>query len=227
MPTHLYCLLPAGSNLVVPAAPSVRALEAGGVLAWVADAESDKLSRDVRDATRATLEHDRVVGAALVQSVTPVPALLADPYEDDVTASADIASNSAEIEAALDRVHGMVEMTVIIAVSDSPPPPDAPGRGRAYLEQLRSTPDRAATIADRVAAELRGIAGESRRRVEGGRVGLSHLILRTRVDDYRRLAQSQVGSGYRIVIDGPRAPYSFARFSPRHGIVSDASVPTA
>jgi hypothetical protein len=227
MPTHLFCLLPARSRLVAPAAPAVRVLDAGSVVAWVADAPAAKLSRDVRDAARATLEHDRVVGAALLQGVTPVPALLADPYGDDALASADILTNAAAIDAALERVHGMVEMTVIIGVDDVPPSPEVAGRGRAYLEQLRSLPERAGEIADRVTAGLHEIAGDPRRRAEGGRVGLSHLILRTRIDDYRRLAQSQLGAGYRIVIDGPRAPYSFARFSPHHGIVSEDLSPAA
>jgi hypothetical protein len=223
MPTHLFCLLPARSKLVAPAAPAVRILAAGPVVAWVENASAATLSRDARDAARATVEHDRVVGAALVQGVTPVPALLADPYEDDASALADVASHTGEIEAALDRVHGMVEMTVIIAMNESPPAADADGRGRAYLEQLRSLPERAAAIADRVAAAVSEIGGAPRRRAEGGRVGLSHLILRTRVEDFRRLAQQQVGVGFRIVIDGPRAPYSFARFSPGHGIVRDTS----
>ena len=227
MPTHLFCLLPARSNLVAPATPQVRVLTVSGVAARVADAKAPRLSRDARDAARATLEHDRIVGAALMQGVTPVPALLADPYDDDASASWDIASNDASIEAALARVHNMVEMTVIIGVSDTPPSPATAGSGRRYLEQLRSLPARAAAIADRVADALRDAAGEPRRRGEGGRVGLSHLILRTRIDDYRRLAQSQTGAGYRIVIDGPRAPYSFARFSPRHGILPDEAASTA
>jgi hypothetical protein len=221
MPTHLFCLLPARSKVIAPTTPAVRTLTAGTVVAWVADATAPKLSRDARDATRATLDHDRVVSAALAQGVTPVPALLADPYEDDETAAADIAAHSPDIETALDRIYGMVEMTVVIGMADAPPAPDSAGRGRAYLEQLRSLPDRAAAIADRLSAALHDIGGSPRRRAEGGRVGLSHLILRTRVEDYRRLAQSQVGAGYRIVIDGPRAPYSFARFSPRHGVVGD------
>jgi hypothetical protein len=196
-------------------------LTAGPIVAWVEDADAPKLSRDARDAARATIEHDRVVSAALIQGVTPVPALLADPYDDDDAASADIAAHAGDINAALDRIHGMVEMTVVIGMSDSPPAPDVAGRGRAYLEQLRSLPDRAAAIADRLSAGLHEIGGAPRRRAEGGRVGLSHLILRTRVEDYRRQAQSHIGPGYRIVIDGPRAPYSFARFSPRQGVVSD------
>ncbi len=220
MPAHLYCLLPASSKLAVPTSPAIRVLGAGKVAAWIADAGAPQLSLDVREAARGAVEHDRVVGAALRQGTTPVPALLADPYDNDASAVADVVSHESAIVAALGQVQGMVEMTVIIAITDSPPSSDVAGRGRAYLEQLRSVPERATAIADRVSVALMEVGGVAHRRAEGGRVGLSHLVERARVDDYRGLAQSQIGAGYRVVIDGPRAPYSFARFSPRHGILT-------
>jgi hypothetical protein len=225
MPTHLYCLLPAPSKLAPPA--GVHALDAGDVQAWVANTEVATLSRDARDLSRATIEHDRIVSAALAQGVTPIPAALADAYEDDDAASRDFSGYRDDIRRALDRVRDMVEMTVIIAVDDAAPPGDAAGRGRAYLEQLRAVPSRAGAIADRISAVLTPLAGLDRRRADGGRVGLSHLVARRDIDGYRRLALSQAGDGYRIVIDGPRAPYSFARFSPRHGILTEGTASAA
>ncbi|MEO5567049.1 MAG: GvpL/GvpF family gas vesicle protein, partial [Gemmatimonadaceae bacterium] len=155
-----------------PDAPAVRALAANGIIAWVSETPDARLSRDVRDATRATIEHDRVVGTALAQGVTPIPASLADPYESDAAALADIAPHVAKIEAALHEMDGMVEMTTIIAVSDTPPAPNVDGRGRAYLEQLRSLPSRAAAIADRAERVLAPAFGTARRRADGGRIGL-------------------------------------------------------
>ena len=225
MPTHLYCLLPAPSSLAPPA--GVRALGIGDVEAWVASTDVATLSRDARDVARATIEHDRVVSAALAQGVTPIPAALADAYENDDSASHDLHGHRDEIVRALDRVRDMVEMTVIIAVADAAPPRDATGRGRAYLEQLKALPSRAGSIGDRVSAVVKTLAGLGRRRAEGGIVGLSHLVARRDIEAYRRLALSQAGDGYRIVIDGPRAPYSFARFSPRHGILTEGTASTA
>lgn len=217
MPTHLYCLLPAASELALP--PAVRLLAARGIVAWVGDTPDVRLSRDARDAARATIEHDRVVSAALAQGVTPVPASLADAFAGDADAIADLAVHHTAIMDALALVHERVEMTTLIAMDDGTPAPGAEGRGRAYLEQLRSQPTRAAGVADRIADALRALAGPERRRLSGGRAALSHLIVRGDIDRYRQEALRHAGEGYRIVIDGPRAPYSFALYSPRHGMI--------
>ena len=220
MPTHLYCLLPAGSSATPPDSPPIRVLHVDGIAAWVGEADGARLPREVREATRATIEHDRVIGRALAQEVSPVPALLADPYESDAQASADIAAHADSVMKCLDAVRDRVEMTVVIGLTDAPPSEKTEGRGRAYLEQLRSLPSRAASVADRVETTLRPIAGEGRRRADGGRAAISHLISRDTVSAYRETALKMSGPGYRIVIDGPRAPYSFASFSPRNGIVT-------
>jgi hypothetical protein len=225
MPTHLYCLLPEGSSVAVPAAsPPVRALAAGGVIAWVSDAATPRLSRDVRDAAKATVEHDRVIGTALAQGVTPVPASLADPYESDAEALADIAPHAASIATALEAIQGQVEMTIIVAIQDVVPARDAEGRGRAYLEQLRSLPSRASDLADRLEGELSKTAGPARRRAHGGRVALSHLVALGDVSRYRENVLRMTENGCRVVTDGPRAPYSFASFIPRRGFHSGSGV---
>lgn len=218
MPTHLYCLLPRGSS-AAPAAP-VRVLDAGPAEAWVADTGEPLLSRDARVAARATIDHDRVVSGSLAQDVTPVPVALADPYPDDRAAVADVASHAEEIAAAFPAIAGMVEMTTIIALHDEPPPGDAPGRGRAYIEQLRSAPARAAAIGDRIAKAMSRRFPDSTRRAVGSRIAISHLIPATAVEYYRETARSSEGDGYRIVVDGPRAPYSFAMFAPRGGLIT-------
>lgn len=223
MPTHLYCLVPARSELTLP--PSIRLLVAGEIVGWASTTEAASISRDAREVARSTVEHDRVIGAALAQGVTPVPVTLADPYADDDDASRDVAAHTDAIAGALARVRDLVEMTTIVSLTDSPPPPDAAGRGRAYLEQLRSQPERVGAIADRIEAELRPLAGEARRRGEGATLALSHLTSRAQVDSYRAQTLALAGAAYRIVIDGPRAPYSFSRFSPRRGIVHDGAVP--
>lgn len=227
MPTHLYCLLPAGRDVAPPDSPAVRALVLDGIVAWVADAASARLPRDLREAARATLEHDRVVSVPLSHGVTPVPASLADPYESDAAALSDVEAHGESIVAALAVVDGRVEMTTIVAVHDTLPAAEAAGRGRAYLEQLRSLPSRAASIADRVAARLSAVAGAAARRNDGGRVALSHLIPVSDVERYRSAARSCDGEGYRIVIDGPRAPYSFAAFAPGRGISARSTTTAA
>ena len=225
MPTHLYCLVPARSELRLP--PTIRLLVAGDVAAWVASSTASSLSRDAREVGRATVEHDRVVSAALAQGVTPVPVSLADPYPDDSAASRDVAAHSAAIARALERIRDLVEMTTIVTLTDAAPPADAAGRGRAYLEQLQSQRARIGAIADRIAAELRTTAGDARRRGDGSTAALSHLIPRDAVEAYHDRVISLAGQGFRILIDGPRAPYSFTRFSPRQGILDDGTASAA
>ena len=219
MPTHLYCLLPRGSSASPPA--DARVVETPAALAWVGDVAEARLSRDARDAARATIAHDRVIGSALQQGVTPLPAALADPYDDDAALRIDVAAHASGIGLAFPAIAGMIEMTTIIAMHDSPAPADSPGRGTAYLEQIRSAPARAAAVADRVSASLNERFADSRRRDHGPRVALSHLMPRTAIDLYRTLALGFAGDGYRIVIDGPRAPYSFALFSPHKGVQTE------
>jgi predicted exporter len=202
---------------VAPA--GIRMVDARVALAWVGDTESARLSRDARDAARATIEHDRVIGVAIAQGVTPIPASLSDPYDDDASMLADLAGHARDIEAALPAVQGKVEMTTIVALRDESPAANTPERGKAYLEQLRSRPTRIAAIADRVESELRSVAGEARRRADADKTALSHLIPREAIDLYSTVALGGADAGYRIVVDGPRAPYSFALYAPRRGTI--------
>lgn len=219
MPTHLYCLLPAGSSVAPPA--TVRAVAVRAGIAWVSDAEAPRLSRDAKDAARATVEHDRVVSAAVAQGTTPVPASLADPYANDAEMEADLEAHAKQVQAAFPTFAGMIEMTAIVAMHDDAPAPGTSNRGRAYLEQLRSLPARAAEVAKRVERGLSQFPSV-RQRAEGGRVALSHLIPAAEAEAYRAAARSVAGDGYRIVVDGPRAPYSFVVFAPRRGLITSA-----
>jgi hypothetical protein len=175
--------------------------------------------RDAREAVRATIAHDRVVASALEQGVTPVPSSLADPYEDDAAMLVDVAAHAPEIEQSLEAIVGKIEMTTIIAMMDAPPAEDSAGRGKAYLEQIRSGPERASVIANRIAESLRKAFPDFRRRSNGSRVAISHLVPVGAEVSYRDAAGALGGDGYRVVIDGPRAPYSFARFSPGSGTI--------
>lgn len=220
MPTHLYCLLPSGSDVSPPsAAPPIRILEIGEVVAWVGDSSGDRLPRDTNRAAVEAVEHDRVIGHALASGVTPVPASLADPYASDANARTDIERRITEIRSSLAMIAGNLEMATIIAVGTVPVISSGSsagsGRGRAYLEHLRDLPARATAIADSVERRVEKIALASSRRAEGGRVGLSHLVNRNQVDAYRTAALGVMAEGHRILVDGPRAPYSFAAFSPQ------------
>jgi hypothetical protein len=229
MPTHLYCLLPAASSAAPPA--GVRAICVGDLTAWVSDTDAPRVSRDARLAAREAVDHDRVIGSALSQEVTPVPASLADAYANDAELQADLLAHAASLQDALRTLTDFVEMTTIVAARETPLPATAPGRGRAYLEQLKGLSTRAAGYADSIEAALSRF-GASQRRSSGGRVALSHLVRRPDAPVYREIATGLAADGFTLVVDGPRAPYSFARFAPRRGltpiqgtILADSAVP--
>ena len=226
MPTHLYCLLAAESDSAPPTdAGDVRALRIGDIVAWVATTADEKTSREGSRAAQQVVEHDRVIAHALARDVTPVPATLADPYPSDQAAIADIAKRRDEITESLRRVDGTVEMAVILAApaAVSAPLPDGdPGPGRTYLERLREGPKLLKSISDELDRRLEGVALVSSRRAERDRIGLSHLVRRRDVDAYRAIARDFASKQYRMVVDGPRAPYSFGAFSPTSGVANSS-----
>lgn len=223
MPTHLYCLLAASSDSAAPAdAPDVRALVVGDIVGWVTTVSDLKLSREGRRAAQQVVEHDAVIARALARGVTPVPATLADPYSNDAMAISDIIGRTLEILSMLQRVDHAVEMAVILGAVSSPVtteerPDLAPGR--AYLERLRDLPALLESAADQIDRSLAHMALAASRRVERDRVGLSHLIRRSEVDEYRKTALRSASGRFRLMVDGPRAPYSFAAFSPASGVL--------
>jgi hypothetical protein len=219
MPTHLYCLLAAGSDSAPPPdLPEVRALVVGTIVAWVSTTPDDKLSRQARRAAQLVVEHDRVIGRALDRGVAPVPATLADPYPTDDAVVDDVSRRSSEIMESIRRTDGAVEMAIILSSRPDEEPtegPEARGPGRAYLERLRDQPARLTAAADEIDRRLATLVLASSRRPELSSLGLSHLVRRNDIDAYRNLALGAAAASYRMVVDGPRAPYSFVAFSPR------------
>jgi hypothetical protein len=215
MPTHLYCLFEASD--APTAEPPVRALDVAGLIAWVASTEAASISREGRRAAANAVEHDRVIARGLVDALTPLPATLADAYADDAAAIRDIASRSAEVRAALARVAGQVEMAVILASRNGHASDAAPSSspGRDYLDRSRNLPRELSAVGDEIDRRVGHLVTATARRPSAGRLALSHLIRRTDIDDYRRTVLSLASGQLRMVIDGPRAPYSFAAFAPK------------
>jgi hypothetical protein len=216
MPTHLYCLLPSGSDAAPPTELGARAIEVAGVVAWVGSTDDARLSREGRKAATRALEHDRVVGTALARGVTPVPATLADPYPTDDALRADLTARRDELSRSLERIDGMVEMAVLLAERDDAAPAHSDAApGRAYLERIRDLPARLGSSGDEIDRRVGPLVAGAARRAGSDRLGLSHLVRRKDVDAYRSAVLGAVSGAIRMVVDGPRAPYSFAAFSPK------------
>jgi hypothetical protein len=152
-------------------------------------------------------------------------------FDSDDACAASLASRNAEWLAALERVAGRVEMTLVIRLQsperDMAPQPVEPipnTPGRAYLERLRG--ERRGTqilrqqghvLSRPVITAVRHLVADERAtlRPTPSAFLVSHLIARDAVDEYRRLASAAIGKPAagdppRAVIRGPSAPYSFA-----------------
>jgi hypothetical protein len=96
---------------------------------------------------------------------------------------------------------------------------DVPAAGRRYLEDVRernrhdamrraTAASLAASITSAVASIVRDASHEAR---SAGVVSVVHLVGRSELDQYTRAIAAIVPeAGYRILLAGPRAPYSFA-----------------
>jgi hypothetical protein len=240
MSVHLYCVLPRETRSAVPegleglAGNGVRALplDSASLVAWVSEVE-----RTLPVSIEGVREHDAVIDAALNTGGTPVPARYGQRFASDEDCRAALAQRAASVTTLLDTVRGMVEMTLLFApttrraLRELQPAAQATassghgaGIGRSYLDALRARDDRRHEIAS-LASELAGsvtaaVAPLVRRSLEHTAVAelplltVSHLITRDAAEEYRRRAESVPASDeIRILVIGPRAPYSFCTLS--------------
>lgn len=232
MPTYLYCVLPRGDG-DEPAAASVRgigdmtvrALPAGALEAWVSTIATWTPAVTV-DAVK---HHDSVVAAALATGRTPLPARFGQSWPSDAACVASIIDRTAELEPLLRRVAGLVEMTVCTLLPGMPPAVRAPGAatddtspGRAYLNGLRARADRERhlrvaleALRSRVRAALGPLARDEIAEIRGSdkalALSVSYLVERGREAQFRRAIEDVArDAAVRLVVAGPRAPYSFA-----------------
>lgn len=232
MPTYLYCLLIPPSAESAPVAArgidggEVRVLSAGSLEAWVSTVAASSPAATVA----AVRQHDAVVSAALATGRTPLPARFGQIWPSDEACAAAVAQRRTELEPLLQRVAGLVEMTVCTLLPGMPPAPsrvaddpdDAAAPGRAYLRQLRARADRErhlrtalealrARISRALAPVSRGEVAEIRGSETALALSVSYLVARDREAEFRR-AVDEVSreAAARLVVAGPRAPYSFS-----------------
>jgi Gas vesicle synthesis protein GvpL/GvpF len=203
----------------------VRILPAGGLEAWV----STFTDRDLRRTVGAVREHDAVVSAALATGRTPLPARFGQTWPSDLACAASVTQRASELESLLRSFAGLVEMTVCTLLPGMPPAPrvaarpgDKPGPGTAYLAQLRARADRARRLRtaleglrarlDRALGSVsRGAVAEIRGSDEALALSVAYLVQRADESHFRGIVgQVSHEVAARLVVAGPRAPYSFA-----------------
>ncbi len=247
MPTYLYCVLTCDERggelpatvLGLDDGP-VRQLVADGLEAWVSTVVSATPVATVDSIT----QHDRVVSAALASGRTPLPARFGQTWASDTACAASIGERTAELEPVLRRVAGLVEMTVCTLLPGTPPVASAPvaasddaAPGRAYLEGLRARTNRERhlrtaleDLRQRVSGALgplaRGEVAEIRGSERALALSVSYLVERGGEARFRAaVADVAREAAMRLVVAGPRAPYSFAPTPRQPGRAYAAGLP--
>ena len=235
MATYLYCVLtPPRADALPPglrgiAGVPVRSVVApvpSGIEAWVSTIEDSALRSSGRELAEQALLHNKVVEAALATGRTPLPARFGVRFRDDAACASRLQEHHGELQAALRRIAGAVEMTVLLVpnaerveAGADRPQRNEPAAGRRYLEAIKvraQSAERRRTAAHRLTERLASavapmVRGETRRSDSSGVVSITHLVGLTDLDDYRRIvAELSTDKVLRIVVAGPRAPYSFA-----------------
>jgi hypothetical protein len=183
--------------------------------------------------------HDAVVESALDIGATPVPARFGQRFNDDDACRVALEQRVEPVSRVLTALQGLIEMTLLVTPStrrmlrDLEPAfaggggsePDefehSPlGPGRTYLESLRAkgaavSEMRGALsrLAERIAVAVAVFVRRSAEHEAVTRMPmltLSHLIERGAADAYRATAAAvPTGQELRVLVIGPRAPYSF------------------
>jgi hypothetical protein len=232
MPTYLYCVVPAADvSEAAPVTPpgigggAVRVLSVGPLEAWV----STIAEGAPRGTVQAAREHDAVVSAALATGRTPLPARFGQVWPSDAACIASVRQRAGELEPLARRMAGLVEMTVCTLLPGMPPamrplsaPHDGTAPGSAYLRELRARVDRErhlraaleslrAQVSRAIGPLSRGEVAEIRGSDQALALSVSFLVERGREPHFRRAVDEVAReAAARLVVAGPRAPYSFA-----------------
>lgn len=232
MPTYVYCLVSASHEPPADAprgldGARVRVVRAGRLAAWTSDVADRRLAASV-ERVRA---HDAIVRCALdrcgLEGGTPLPARFGQTFATDADVAGQIREREDAWLGALERVRGMVEMTVRVRLAidagDAAPVIRAEGAsGREYLERLRERQRAERMRRDAVDVVRRrvGDAVGSAARAESVAtiatphrwLSISHLVARDAVPRYRAALDALAAADpmLRLAVSGPWAPYSFA-----------------
>ena len=234
MATYLYCVLTASTAELPPASGGVggapvRVLpvdDRSSLEAWVATLDEAAFRVTGGELARQVVLHNEIVSAALATGRTPLPARFGSYFPDDDACLRVLGTRVPELRASLARLAGLIEMSVLVV---PPRPPVAseverqtPGAGRRYLEELRERARRLEVAQRRRDDAVRTIGDAVRDLARGethdvgatGIISIAHLLRREDVTRYREVVRAIPSrDGIRLIVAGPRAPYSFVEAS--------------
>ena len=199
---------------------AVRVLRADAVAAWT-ETVPDHVIPPALERIRA---HDAVTAAALATGVTPLPVRFGQTFDSDDACREALRAQASRLTSDLERVQGLVEMRVVVALTVHPAPEaivDAATPGRAYMQGLMRSRNMeqivqaaATTVREQISATVRPFVRDEAFVVAASPspiLTLSHLIARGDVPGYRgALDDFEPGAGVkRLVTCGPLAPWQF------------------
>lgn len=230
MVTYLYCILAPPNAEAFPSGLTgiggtvVRTVVGEDLEAWVATVDETSFRATGSALVRLAIVHNEVVEAALATGRTPLPARFGTRFADEDALKVDLRKQRLHLVDRLHRVAGAVEMSVLVVPRNrderqmaTRPRRDEPAAGRRYLEAVRERTRNdeqrfaeANRVAQRVSKAVSEMTSEEVRSVSSNVLSIAHLVRRDELDRYR-LALSAVDGGeqFKIIVAGPRAPYSF------------------
>jgi hypothetical protein len=235
MVTYLYCVLIPSTDpppgLTGLGGTPVRVLRPpldrdDGLEAWVGTVDESAFRVSGRALGAQALVHDEVVAAALATGRTPLPARFGSHFSDDEACLTILGDRATQLRGTLARGVGTVEMSLLLvprrqeagASTMTLPHRHEPSAGRRYLEILRERERRAEsmqgtieTVIEEIRHAVHAIAREeSRGRAATGVESIAHLVDREEISRYRDAVHAvPMQDGIRLIVAGPRAPYSF------------------
>ncbi len=209
---------------------SVKAMEVGGLLAWISEVDSKKFAVDLPSMmddmewlSEASVRHQRVV-SAIAERVKLLPARFGTVFLGSKSLEADIRSRKKQLDAAFKRIADADEWGIKVFVNtEGPPAMQKATSGKNYL-QLKAKAIEAQTrpVADAEIEKLESAlqkiarASASTGKVSGGLKNLqwqaTFLVPRERRkqwDETLKKFAERWDASRRIECTGPWPPYSF------------------
>ena len=193
----------------------LRAIGENGLFAIVSDHEHLRIEASADD----LWTHESVVEDAMAES-TVLPARLGSTLADDDTVRDSLHARRRELEEALDRVRGAVELGLRAAMAAAVPEEeasqavDAVPTGTAYMQAQLSRTRRGARTVAQIHQPLAALARANRSRLvtrERPMLNAAYLVDRDRIQEFMtRVEEVKAHTDATIVCTGPWPPYSFS-----------------
>jgi hypothetical protein len=192
----------------LPGLAPLHAVPEGGLAAICAPAEEREVTPEV------LWEHERVI-EALMEDRDLLPVRFGTRLDDDAAAARSVAERRVDLELALDRVRGAVELSVRAVLADAAEAPAPAGDGAAYLRARRRSSAAQDAVATAVHEPLAALARADVRRpprAPGEALRAAYLVDRGVVGAFTKLVARVDARNpeLRLLCTGPWPPYSFA-----------------